>query len=108
MTNSSEWLTPPQISKMVPSRMGGRNVSPQTVRRWQLKGLQGIYLQSMLVGGVRCSTKEQIEQFIRDLTERDFQSRFHHSDEPRANLQPLALRIKKHESAERAARELGL
>lgn len=108
MKNQSEWLTPNQISDMIPSRMQGRNISAQTVRRWQLSGLRGIYLQSVMVGGVRCSTQEQVEKFISDLTERDYYSRFNDlGEQSLLEHQPL-VKSKKMAAAERDAKELGL
>ncbi|MFM7738542.1 MAG: DUF1580 domain-containing protein [Planctomycetota bacterium] len=106
LSDNKKWLTPNQITEIIPSRMRGRNISQQSVRRWQLKGIQGVYLKSALVGGVRCSTEEDVESFVKELTERDYNRRFYTCN----NTPPLTglNKTRRHEAAESEARNLGI
>lgn len=108
MPSEKKWLTPHQITELVPSRMRGRNISEQSIRRWQLKGIRGIYLKSALVGGVRCSTPEDVENFINELTERDYNHRFHPCDYPQLPYSPASKIRRKLDQANKEAEDLGL
>ena len=108
MPNESKWLTPNQITEIVPSRMRHRNISENSIRRWQLKGIQGIFLRSALVGGVRCSTLEDVENFVNALTERDYDRRFHPCDKPQLTRPPASKIRRKLDRANKEAEDLGL
>lgn len=81
--NMSDYLSPAQIAEMLPSRIHGRRITPATVRRWQLVGLRNgrIFLPSRLVGTVRCSTLDDLQFFIDQLTELDETERHRLVDE---------------------------
>jgi len=107
-SNDSLWLKPNQIAGLLPSRMRNGNVSAQTVRRWQLKGLRGVYLGSEMVGGARCSTKAHLEAFVRELTEIDSGRRFYDSVKPQTPLLNQAKKSQRQVAAEKEADRLGL
>lgn len=107
-SNVSLWLKPNQIAGMVPSRMRDGHVSAQTVRRWQLKGIRGIYLESEMVGGTRCSTKAHLEAFVKELTELDNDKRFYESDKAQTPQLTQAVKCRRKEAAEKEADRLGL
>jgi hypothetical protein len=71
----SKLLTQSQIAKIVPSRLGGQT-SPQTIRRWMLRGLRGVFLAHKVVGSVRCSTEADLQAFFERLTQLDHAARF--------------------------------
>lgn len=107
-SNDSLWLKPDQIAGLLPSRMRNGHVSAQTVRRWQLKGLRGVYLESEMVGGARCSTKAHLEAFVRELTEIDSGRRFYDSVKPQTPLLNQAKKSQRQVAAEKEADRLGL
>ena len=107
-SNDSLWLKPNQIAGLLPSRMRNGNVSAQTVRRWQLKGLRGVFLESAMVGGARCSTKAHLEAFVRELTEIDSCRRFYDSVKPQTPPLNQAKKNQRQVAAENEADRLGL
>jgi hypothetical protein len=51
------------------SRLLPNNPGPETIWRWRTKGIRGIRLQTVLIGGRRFVTRKAIEEFIERLTE---------------------------------------
>lgn len=64
-------LTQDQLAALVPSKFRGKTISPQTIRRWQLQGLHGIFLNYTRVGSIPCSTENDLKAFFDELTKRD-------------------------------------
>lgn len=42
----------------------GKPVCIQTMHRWRLNGVRGVKLETLLIGGLRYTSKEAIERFI--------------------------------------------
>ena len=42
----------------------GGPVHVSTIHRWRLKGVRGVRLETILRGGIRCTTDEAIERFF--------------------------------------------
>ncbi len=57
-------LTLAEVPLHVPRR-NGRKVHCSTVYRWVTKGVRGKRLESLFVGGVRYTTVEAIERFLK-------------------------------------------
>jgi hypothetical protein len=51
----------------LPTRRKGRRLAPQTVYRWSSPGVRGVRLQTVRVGGVRCTTRTWLWDFFRSL-----------------------------------------
>lgn len=49
----------------------GRRKSLATLHRWRLRGINGVKLETCLVGGMRFTSLEAIERFIRALNRDD-------------------------------------
>ena len=53
---------------LIPFQQAGRHIpgnpSVCTLHRWRLKGVRGAKLETLLVGGIRFTSKEAIERFI--------------------------------------------
>lgn len=65
--NREELLTLAQAARRIPSRTGkGLHVS--TVGRWALKGLRGVKLETIQVGGTKYTSKEAVQRFFDALT----------------------------------------
>jgi hypothetical protein len=52
-----------EAPKIVP---GGPNLS--TIHRWRLRGCRGKKLETILVGGIRYTSKEALQKFFEDAT----------------------------------------
>jgi len=63
-------VSPKDVCRMLPGRTGN-GVSLSTVFRWMLKGCQGQKLESLIVGGVRYTSREAVERFVARLNGRE-------------------------------------
>jgi len=102
-------LTQDQLAAIVPSRFRDKAISAQTIRRWQLKGLHGIFLNYTRVGSIPCSTENDLKAFFDELTRRDQASRFLHVEEPASSPTKASKQaIQRSQGFEKEAKELGL
>jgi len=62
-----ELITLKEVAAMVPGLCGGR-MNPQTVYRWATRGVRGVKLETVMVGGRRLTSREAVRQFIETLT----------------------------------------
>ena len=46
----------------------GRRPNASTIYRWVLKGIRGVRLETLLVGGCRLTSREALERFFRATT----------------------------------------
>lgn len=46
----------------------GTRVSPNTAHRWRLRGVRGIKLDTILIGGNRCTSVEKLQSFFNATT----------------------------------------
>lgn len=42
----------------------GRSPAPATLNRWRLRGVRGVKLETLLIGGQRFTSREAIQRFI--------------------------------------------
>lgn len=63
MNSDFKLLTFPQASKVLP---GHPHVS--TLHRWRLRGVKGVKLETMLVGGRRFVSRDALAQFVASVT----------------------------------------
>lgn len=47
---------------------GRKRIAVQTLWRWATKGCSGVVLETILVGGCRCTSKEALQRFFAALT----------------------------------------
>lgn len=62
--NDLGYLTLAEVAKLLPGRTKGERVSVDTLWRWCQRGLRGLKLKSVLVGGTRCTTLPWLQEFI--------------------------------------------
>jgi hypothetical protein len=55
-------------ARRLPSLRAGRPVAPSTLWRWASVGVRGVRLETVCVGGVRCTSVEALQRFIRELS----------------------------------------
>lgn len=51
-----------------PVRRGGKRVNVSTLYRWSLSGVRGVRLETIQVGGTRCTSFEALQRFFDRLT----------------------------------------
>ena len=102
-------LTAEEVARLIPSRRKNRTVSSGTVRRWWQAGLRGRFLKFRQVGGVKCCTQEDLQEFISQLTTDEECDRFVHvSDPPRSPTKAAKAAEKRREHFNKLAEGLGL
>jgi Protein of unknown function (DUF1580) len=69
MIDSAEDLvTIPQAARAVPRGQGQFGVDPSTVWRWHLRGVRGVRLETLLVGGKRFTSAQALDRFFQATT----------------------------------------
>ena len=58
-----------QVGKHLPRRRAGKRPHVSCIYRWTKAGCRGVVLESIQVGGTRCTSKEALARFFRRLTE---------------------------------------
>jgi len=62
-----------EAAKSLPRRRGGRPVHISCAYRWTKTGCRGVILESIQIGGTRCTSKEALARFFQRLTHTDSQ-----------------------------------
>jgi len=57
-----------QAASFVGDLQGRKRIAVQTLWRWGTKGCSGVVLETILVGGCRCTSKEALQRFFDALT----------------------------------------
>lgn len=57
-------LTLSAAARDIPNRNSGRGVNVSTVWRWTLRGIRGVKLDTILVGGIRYTSHEAMQRFF--------------------------------------------
>lgn len=57
-------LTPAQVAALIPRRRGHGPTPVGTVYRWMQKGIRGVRLAYIQVGGTRCTTRADLDRFF--------------------------------------------
>jgi len=55
-------------AKSLPRRRGGKKVHVSCAYRWTTTGCRGVILESIQIGGTRCTSKEALARFFHRLT----------------------------------------
>ena len=62
-------ITLKQAIRMIPKRRRGKRVHISCLYRWTLNGVRGVILESLQVGGTRCTSREALHRFFERLSE---------------------------------------
>jgi hypothetical protein len=62
-------VTLAQATHHLPHRRGGKRPHSATIFRWCVDGCRGVKLESIMVGGTRCTSIEAMQRFFDALTE---------------------------------------
>jgi hypothetical protein len=61
-------LTLKQAARTVPGR-SGRHPHVATIYRWATRGVRGVILETLQVGGTKCTSREALQRFFEAITE---------------------------------------
>jgi hypothetical protein len=67
--NEESLISLQEAAKILPRRRAGRPVHVSCVYRWTQIGVKGIVLESVQVGGSRCTSRAALNRFFERLTE---------------------------------------
>lgn len=57
-------LTLSMAAREVPNRRSGCGINVSTVWRWSLRGIRGVRLETLLIGGIRYTSREALHRFF--------------------------------------------
>jgi hypothetical protein len=66
--NSETLLSLSEAAKVLPRRRAGKRPHVSGVYRWTTAGCRGVVLESIQIGGTRCTSQEALARFFRRLT----------------------------------------
>ncbi len=92
-----------QACDLLPRRRRGKKVAVETLYRWSLSGCRGVKLETIQIGGTRCTSREALQRFFDALT-----TAAGTSDAPAAPKKLTRQRRAEMEAAEKACREAGI
>ena len=58
-----------EAAKGLPRRRRGKRPHVSTLYRWSTAGCKGVVLETIQIGGTRCTSKESLSRFFRRLTQ---------------------------------------
>lgn len=67
-TNAEEIISLANATKRLPVRRAGKKPHVSTLYRWTDQGCRGVVLESIQIGGTRCTSVEALERFFERLT----------------------------------------
>ena len=65
---AEELMSLSDAARALPRRRGGRKVNVSTVYRWTTTGCRGVVLESLQIGGTRCTSRQALSRFFQRLT----------------------------------------
>jgi hypothetical protein len=99
--NEEALISLQEAAKILPRRRAGRPVHVSCVYRWTQIGVKGILLESIQVGGCRCTSRAALNRFFEKLTAQ--------ADAGRQSIptpQPVRLSAARRKAIETAERKL--
>ena len=66
-----ELLTLREAVGKLPGSRAGKRPHINTIRRWAAKGTRGVVLETLLVGGTRCTSLQALQRFFAQLSAQD-------------------------------------
>jgi len=66
--NNEEVLSLSATTKELPARRGGKKPHVSCIYRWTTIGCKGVILESIQIGGTRCTSLEALGRFFEKLT----------------------------------------
>jgi hypothetical protein len=67
--NTEDVVSLTEATTLLPRRRGGRKCHVATLYRWSIAGCRGVILETLQIGGTRCTSKQALARFFRRLSE---------------------------------------
>jgi len=67
--NAESVLSLTQAAKTLPARRAGKRPHVSCLYRWAKTGCKGVILETLQVGGTRCTSREALARFFQRLTD---------------------------------------
>ncbi len=67
--NTETLISLTEAAKNLPTRRAGKRPHVSCLYRWSTAGCRGVVLETIQVGGTRCTSKESLARFFRRLTQ---------------------------------------
>lgn len=61
-------LTFTEAASLIPKRRAGRKTHISTLYRWATRGIRGVVLESIKIGGTSCTSMEALQHFFERLS----------------------------------------
>ena len=101
-------ITLADAPKELPRRRKGKKIHVSCIYRWSTVGCRGVVLETIQVGGTRCTSREALERFFHRLSEPHQSAAVGSSQsQPIVGLRTPAQRQRQAEEAGRKLREMG-
>ena len=68
--DKEQLITLADAAAMLPRRRAGRKPHVSTIYRWASRGLKGIVLETLVVGGTTCTSVDALQRFFDGLSQR--------------------------------------
>ncbi len=95
----ADWFSLAEAPGLLPRRRKGRKVHVSTLYRWATVGCRGIVLETLQVGGTRCTSRESLQRFFEALSASKGSSSAHNPFNP--SIRTEARRLRDSEAAAR-------
>jgi hypothetical protein len=69
--NTEALVSLTETAKFLPTRRAGKKPHVSCIYRWTTAGCRGVVLESIQIGGTRCTSREALARFFRKLTAGD-------------------------------------
>jgi hypothetical protein len=69
--NTETLISLSEAARHLPCRRGGKRPHVSCIYRWTTSGCKGVVLESIQIGGTRCSSREALARFFHRLTHAD-------------------------------------
>lgn len=96
----------PDAAAGLPRCRGGKKVNVATLYRWASHGCRGVRLETIQIGGTRCTSREALQRFFDRLSNQDRDAHGRESNSPR--FSSSARRERESETVVKRLEELGL
>ena len=77
--NTETLVSLTEAARLLPRRRAGKKPHVSCIYRWTTVGCKGVILESIQVGGTRCTSRDALARFFEALT---------YADSPRTNRSP--------------------
>ncbi len=67
--STEELISLAEAARLLPARRAGKRPHVSCIYRWTTSGCKGVVLESIQIGGTRCTSREALARFFQRLTQ---------------------------------------